>query len=269
MPSTALPIFRFSSIPGEAHAISTRHGGVSASPYATLNVGYGTDDVEEHVAANRTIFAEGVGLRPDEVTAGLLTHGTAVTVFRSDGTDLRPTQRLPVRAGSRRTEQFFASDGVVSDVPGCHFLLTFADCVPLVFVDEVRGVVGAAHAGWRGTAGQIGREVVRTMVDVFACRAADITCGIGPSIGPCCYTVGEQVLDTFRARGASPVLSTRDGSIYLDLWRSNERQLLCAGVESVETAGICTACHTDTYYSHRGEGGVTGRFAMIAGVPKD
>jgi copper oxidase (laccase) domain-containing protein len=107
------------------------------------------------------------------------------------------------------------------------------------------------------------------MVDAFGSRPEDIRAGIGPSIGPCCYSVGAEVLSTFRARLTKPVLAGSNGAAHLDLWRTNERQLRDVGVRSIETAGICTACHAATYYSHRGEDGVTGRFAMVAGIPAD
>jgi YfiH family protein len=148
-----------------------------------------------------------------------------------------------------------------------HFLLTFADCVPLLFADTTRGVIGAAHAGWRGTALGIGVEVVRAMREEFGCDPRDIIAGIGPSIGPWCYVVGPGVAETFARSGREAVLESRHGETVLDLWSTNEYQLQETGIpaDAIENPRICTCCHTETYFSHRGEGGRTGRFSLSVG----
>ncbi len=251
-----------------SHAISTRRDGQSVEPYTSLNMGFGPADAEDRVAANRSAFTEAMGVPADEMTTAWLTHGTDVAVFRADRrTDWRLDVR-PVRSGSVRVDRIFDADAVISDVPGLHFMLTFADCVPLVFVDRRQGVVGAAHAGWRGTAAGIGPAVIRAMHMHFGSHPEDIQAGIGPSIGSCCYTVGPDVLRAFTASGNTPVVSHRGGQTRLDLWRSNETQLCRSGVSpaSIETAGICTSCYVDMYYSHRAEAGLTGRFAMCVGL---
>lgn len=252
-------LIRFASI-AAPHAVSTRHGGVSKAPYASLNVGYGTPDEEDRVADNRRLLTAALGIAPEAVVAGRLSHGNEVTVFH--GTAI-PAVARPVRSGSQRRDRAFLSDAAVSDVPGLYFLLTFADCVPLLFHDPVRGVVGAAHAGWRGTAAGIAGRVVAAMRGGFGCAPADIRAAIGPSIGPCCYAVGEDVPVTFRAHGNDP--HVRAGR--LDLWAGNEAQLRAAGIRDVERADLCTSCRPDLFYSHRAEHGRTGRFALVAGLP--
>lgn len=247
------------------HAISTRHGGVSAAPFDTLNLGFATADTEDHVAVNRRRLFASLDVLPRDVIGARLTHGKEVSVFRRSRPREFPVAALPVRDGSARVERAFLTDGVVSDVPGLHFFLTFADCVPLVFFDAATGALGAAHAGWRGTAAGVGAEVVRTMSEVFGSDPGDIRVGIGPSIGPCCYTVGEAVFDTFRQRGNEAVTG-KDRS-HLDLWTSNEHQLRRVGVSDIESARICTACNTHTFFSHRGEAGRTGRFGLCVGLP--
>jgi YfiH family protein len=254
--------FRFSTLSGVHHAISTRYGGTSDGPYATLNLGYGTADVEERVAANRRVFVESLGICAANVISARLTHGVEVSIFRQGQEDDLPVTRWPVRRATGRTEPFFPTDGVVSDLRGQHFLLTFADCVPLLFFDPVRKVMGAAHAGWRGTAAGMAVEIVRAMRDQFGCEPEDIQAGIGPSIGPCCYEVGPEVDRTFDAAGHSPVMEGRN----LDLWSTNEQQLRDVGVGRVERADLCTACRSDTFFSHRRGGGITGRFGLCAGL---
>lgn len=241
--------------------VTTRHGGTSGGPYATLNLGYATADGEEQVTANREIVREALGVGHDDLMVGRLTHGTGVAVFRGQR-GRWPAGRTAVRAGSELAHHVFDADAAVSDVPGLHFLLTFADCVPLMFFDRQHRVLGVAHAGWRGTAAGIAQEVVRTMSLEFGSRPEDIAVGVGPSIGPCCYEVGTDVPDTFRRHGQRPVMEGNR----LDLWESTALQLAEAGVTAVEVSGICTRCHADDFFSHRGEGGRTGRFGLIAGL---
>jgi YfiH family protein len=238
-----------------------------------------TGDSPDHVEINRRRLVDALGFSTDQVVLGRLRHGNEVTVFRRTeaGVDGAGTVtsggsvsygRTSPRDGIVRYDRTFTSDAAVSDVPGLLLFVTFADCVPLLFWDRRRNVVGVAHAGWRGTAAAIGPAVIEAMQRCFGSSPTDITVGIGPSIGPCCYTVGQDVLQGFEAGGYAPVAYNQDGDIKLDLWASNERQLLAVGIVagSIENSGICTSCHVDSYYSHRAEQGRTGRFALCAGV---
>jgi polyphenol oxidase len=224
----------------------------------SLSVG----DTEENVQANRRIFFSSIGVVPEHVMLARLTHDHAVSVFRESdrGKD-------PVEDGLPPHEACFKSDAVVSDVPGLHFFLTFADCVPLLFYDSRRGAVGAAHAGWRGAASGMAAEVVRSMQENFQTDPKDLLVAIGPSIGPCCYSVGNHVIEEFRSSGLFPATAHPDGRTHLDLWETNRMQLLACGVggDRIENMKICTSCGTSDFYSHRGEGGRTGRFALCLG----
>jgi YfiH family protein len=264
-----IPLTRWGSLSPVPHAVTSRHGGVSEGEFASLNLGYSTEDHEPNVAANRAMLLETLGVEPDRVFSGWLSHGSAVSEFHSPDQANWPIMRRPIRVGSTRVEAMFRSDGVVSDVPGLHFLLTFADCVPILFADTGRSVIGAAHAGWRGTAAGVGAAVVRSMCRSFSCLPNDIVAVVGPSIGPCCYTVGPSVADEFRRHGAQPALRRRGSQRVLDLWESNVNQLRDAGLrpEAIEVAGVCTSCHADSYFSHRAAGGKTGRFAACIGIP--
>lgn len=242
--------------------VTGRHGGVSSGAYATLNLGYATADEEGRVAANRDIVRDAMDIDPEQLMVAWLTHGTEVAVFRQDNPAGWPDRHEAVRPASARTVRAFRADAAISDVPGLRFLLTFADCVPLLFVDPVREVCGAAHAGWRGTAAGMASVVVSALRREFGSRPEDIHAAIGPSIGPCCYEVGEDVPASFHRHGLAPVMQGKR----LDLWESTVRQLDRAGVKTIEVAGLCTRCNTDRFFSHRGEGGVTGRFALVAGL---
>jgi YfiH family protein len=258
----ALSPFRFTSLSALSHCVTTRTGGVSCGPYASLNLGYSTDDDEDVVAANRDIVSAEMGIDPGNLAVAFLRHGTDVAVFKQGQPRKWPGQDLPVRPGSTRTQRAFTADAVISDVPRLHFLFTFADCVPLLFLDSVLGAMGAAHAGWRGTAAGMARTVVGAMAQEFGSRPENIRVGIGPSIGPCCYRVGPDVPAAFHASGNRPVM---DGN-RLDLWTSTVAQLEDAGVHAMEVSRLCTSCNTDRFFSHRRENGITGRFALVAGL---
>ena len=128
-----------------------------------------------------------------------------------------------------------------------------ADCVPVLMYDSRMRVIAAVHAGWRGTVGRIAAQTVERMQDEFGCDPRDVIVGIGPSIGPCCFEVGEEVVEAAR-EGL--------GNYQLNLWEANRRQLRQVGVEDarIEVAGICTVCHHDQFFSYRGDRGNTGRF---------
>ena len=144
--------------------------------------------------------------------------------------------------------------------------MRFADCTPILLYDPARHAAGIVHAGWRGTVQGAAPSAVRAMQEAFGSNPADIQAGIGPSIGPDHYQVGEEVVEAVRAAfGTVEGLINRaaDGSAYLDLWAANRLALERAGVGQLEVAGICTATNTGEFYSHRAEKGRTGRFGAV------
>ena len=159
------------------------------------------------------------------------------------------------------------ADSMVTDRPDTPLSMRFADCTPLLFHDPVRGVIGMAHAGWRGTVRGVGANTVRAMCDSYGCQPSAIRAGIGPSIGPEKYQVGEEVVEAVRGYfGTVDGLIRRDpddGTAYLNLWEANRLDLERAGVEQIEIAEICTASRTDEFFSHRAEKDRTGRFGVV------
>jgi purine-nucleoside/S-methyl-5'-thioadenosine phosphorylase / adenosine deaminase len=141
-----------------------------------------------------------------------------------------------------------------------------ADCVPIVFADASTNTVAVAHAGWRGTAGGIAGATLSALAR-HRVRVTDVVAAIGPSIGPCCYRVGAELVDAFRDAGWPKETATwfeqRADGWYLDLWRANTDQLVQQGVkrDAVHVAGLCTACHQDWFFSYRRDGAGTGRMA--------
>ena len=252
----SLVYYQFSSFldcAGVKHGVFTRLGGHSQSPWDSLNTGHTVGDDLEAVEANHDLIFAALGVRREEVVSPHQVHSTTVRVVdeRSRG------QVCP------------ETDALVTDAPNVALMLRFADCVPILLCDPVRSVVGLAHAGWRGTVAGMAGAVVQAMVHEMGCRPEDIRAGIGPSIGPCCYEVGEEVAEAASSAlaGASGLLESKpNGRWHLDLWAANRRQLAEAGVCSIEVAGICTACRTDEWFSHRAERGKTGRLGAVIGL---
>jgi YfiH family protein len=159
-------------------------------------------------------------------------------------------------------------DALITNKPGITLLIRVADCVPILLYDPVRSVVGVAHAGWKGTLANIAGATVERMSAHYGCRPRDLLAGIGPSIGPCCFEVGDDVADRFRKISAVRNYIHAGEAIRIDLPGANRAALLRCGVlpHNVEMSGYCTACRLDIFFSHRGEQGNTGRFGLFAGL---
>jgi YfiH family protein len=226
-------------------AFSTRIGGISEGEFASLNLGILTEDDPARVVVNRTRLCEAVGADPDGATMAWQRHGATVT---------RAQPRGIVTPGT----VYDHCDGLWSDAPGRAMVLLSADCMPIAIAraDGVRPAVEILHAGWRGILAGIVAAGVRAL------GSRTLAAAIGPSIGPCCYEVGEEVATPFRQAFGDDVV--RDGK--LDLWTSAERALRAAGVESVERTDVCTSCDRERFFSHRRDHGRTGRQGVIAFV---
>ena len=235
------------------HAFFTRLGGVSPAPWDSLNVGGYIGDDLENTYINRVRSFEALKRDPKSVYDVWQVHSNDVICTKSP----RP---------QRVTHQ--KADAILTDNPNVTLFMRFADCVPIMFFDPVKKVVGIAHAGWRGTVNRIATATVDKMVSEYSCRREEIQAGIGPSIGPDHYEVGvdviEKVIRNF-GNDAIRLLQSKNGSTFLDLWEANYILLQNAGINKVEISGICTACHLRDWFSHRAENGKTGRFgALIA-----
>jgi YfiH family protein len=242
---TAVDIIRW-EVPGPyCVAFSTRLGGVSEGDFSSLNLGILTEDDPARVVENRTRLCAAVDADPDGATMAWQRHGATVT---------RADARGIVMPGT----VYDHCDGLWSDEPGRAMLLLAADCMPIALArsEAEQPAVGILHAGWRGLLAGIVAAGVR------AVGSRDIVAAIGPSIGPCCYEVGEEVARPFREAFGEDV--ARDGT--LDLWTAGERALRAAGVAHVHRFDTCTSCHGDRFFSHRRDAGKTGRQGVIAYV---
>jgi YfiH family protein len=228
---------------GGARAVfSTRLGGVSAAPFESLNLGILTDDEGAAVRENRRRLAAALGLRPEAIAIGRQVHGAELAIHtgrQSPAPFAEPGVDIP------------EVDGHVTAQAGLAPLVFVADCLPVALAGP--GGVAVLHCGWRGLAGGI---VARGVAAVGATEAA-----IGPGIGACCYEVGEQVRAEFAGLGEGIAAGRM-----LDLPEVARRLLARAGVERVESAGLCTSCEEGLFFSHRRDGGRTGRQAGLAWI---
>ncbi len=223
---------------------STRVGGVSDGPYASLNIGLLTDDAPERVIENRRRLAEAAGADPHRAAMAWQQHGPVVE-------RAVPTGILQPGAPLARC------DGLWTDEPGVPLMLVTADCLPIaVWRTAGRPALAVLHAGWRG--------LLAGIVEA-GCRAlgpGPLAAAAGPAIAACCYEVGDDVARPFSQRFGGAVIQDRR----LDLRGAAERALLEAGCDTVEHLDGCTACREDLFFSHRRDRGTTGRQGIMAHV---
>jgi YfiH family protein len=223
-------------VPGAQVVFTTRRGGVSEGPYASLNLGRRTDDDPAAVAHNRAQLEAQLGVR---MSYARQVHGSRVIRLSS------PLDGSPQEADGQAT----AATGIAPSV-------LVADCLPIAVAAD--GAVAMLHAGWRGLAAGVLEEGARTLRELGA--TGPLRAAIGPGAGPCCYQVGPEVHSVF----AQQFPEARRGE-NLDLKAIARAQLEQAGVETMRDAGLCTICSgADLFYSHRRDGGITGRQAGIA-----
>lgn len=234
---------------GFAHAFSTRRGGVSDAPFDTLNLGRSVGDDLERVLENHRRLARAAGYDGARLFERSQVHGAAVHVVR-DGD--HPEQS---RDGQ--------SDALVAAVAGAAVGVRVADCVPVLIGDPKSGAVAAVHAGWRGVvAGVVGASV--DALSALGVDPSNAIAAIGPSIGPCCFEVGEDVASSIaEASGDGIVLRRGPQKPHVDLWRAVERQLHRAGITTIDTLGACTMCEPEKWFSFRRDGAKSGRMLAV------
>ena len=216
-----------------------------------MNVGGTVGDDLTRVRANRNLSLKVLGCEPDSVFDVWQVHSADVICATAPRPD---------------TESVRQADIILTDKPELTLYMRFADCVPILFHDPRKGVIGVAHAGWVGTLRDVATATIKAMAKQYGSNPADIIAGIGPSIGPDHYEVGSDViLQVMQKFGdeSEQLLQSHNGKIHFDLWKTNRLLLEKAGVEKIEVAEICTACNTDDWFSHRAEKGRTGRFGAL------
>jgi len=247
-------IHAFDVYPELNYAIFTRQGGVSQAPYQSLNLGSTVGDDPAAVQTNFKRVCQALDIHPGQTASCYQVHSADILTVDHDN-----CQKMMGQV-----------DGLVTAEPDIYLNLRFADCTPLLFYDPVRHAIGLTHAGWRGTMQNAAGATMQAMVNELGCQANNIIAVIGPAIGPCCYEVGAEVMNS--AAGAfadSSSLFQHNGNpdhAHFDMWEANYRQLAAGGVKQIIRSDLCTACHTDKFFSHRAENGKTGRFGVMMGL---
>jgi YfiH family protein len=265
----------FANLPWLVHGFSTRLGGSSLlDGKKVLNLGCLEWDSREAVTENRRLFQSALAAKGATLIPLKQIHSDVVHLF------LKPAAEPP------------KGDASLTNTPGLLLGVQTADCVPILLVDPKKRVVAAVHAGWRGTLARIAQKTIGRMQLEFGCKPADLLAALGPSIGPCCYEVGVELVTKFTAQFADahdyfdeprtgdepnpiqwlnmapPGHQPPPKDVRLDLRKANRSQLIASGLRSssIYSSDLCTVCRTDLLFSYRREGPLSGRLMSVFGV---
>ena len=225
------------------HCFTTRLGGVSQGYLSSLNIGLHRGDDPKNVEKNFGILADALGITPDDFVLTKQIHSDIVVkVGRADCGKYMMEGASP------------ECDALITNEPDVALVVFTADCTPILFHDPVTGAVGAAHAGWRGTAMGIAAKTVEAMVREYGCDAKNIRAAIGPNIGSCCFETDRDVPDAMVAalgEAAKPFIRPKNDKYYVNLKEINALWIRRTGVEQIEISDACTVCQSDRFWSHR------------------
>lgn len=242
------------------HGFSTRLGGVSPSPWDSLNLRPAQGDGEAALRENYRRFFAALGLDETRAVLSQQTH-TA---------NIRRVTEADAGKGLTRPRDYTDVDALITDVPDLPLTVFSADCGTILLHDPIQRAVGAVHAGWRGCAAGIVEKTVQAMADAYGSRPADLRVALGPCIGPCCFETDDDVPAAMRAalgHDAEPYITRRGAKFHVDLAGLNRQWLLRAGLAPAHIAvsDLCTACHPALFWSHRKMGDRRGaQVAVIA-----
>jgi len=273
-----LQLAPFQKLPWLVHGFSTRPGGVSTlDGQKVLNLSFMEWDQKENVAENRRQFQSAVGAKDFALVPMKQIHSDLIHVF------CKPPAH-PCKGDASTTKD-----------PGVLLAVQTADCVPILLVDPKKRAVAAVHAGWHGTLARIAEKTVGRMQLEYGSKPSDLLAALGPSIGPCCYEVGAELVTKFTAQFADasdyfdearsgeepnplqwlnmapPGHQPPPKNVHLDLRKANRSQLLAAGLraQNIFVSDLCTACRTDLLFSYRKEGAQSGRLLAVVGIRAD
>ncbi len=238
------------------HGFSTRLGGVSEGIYKSLNLTFNLDDKKENVSKNFSIISEILNIPMSNMVYSKQTHTTNVIVVNKSHGGM----------GIVRPRSFDNVDGMITDCSDLCLVTSYADCVPLFFVDPVNKCIGASHSGWRGTVNNIAGNTIRLMQETFNTNPDDIKVFIGPSICEDCYEVSYDVAGKFNdaySPGQAAMIIRRghtEGKYQLSLQKANYFNMINAGIrpENIGITDLCTCCNSDYLFSHRASKGKRG-----------
>ena len=237
-----------------SHCFTTRFGGVSTGALSSMNIAIKLDETEENVAANFRILGNALGFGIEDLVLTRQIHSDIVrTVTRAD-------------CSGCFHRDYPECDALITNAPGVALTVFTADCTPILFHDPVTGAVGAAHAGWKGTAQDIAGKTVAAMVREFGCDPGNIRAAIGPNISFCHFETDADVPDAMVAAfgdEAKQFIRTEGPKYYVNLKEINALALRRAGVRQIEISDACTMCSPDRFWSHRVTRGIRGSQGAI------
>ncbi len=243
------------------HFITSRKGGYSKGEFQGLNLGFNVGDDNWNVFRNRKKLSDITGIPIENFTFSEQCHSSNITFVRNS---LRGCGATDEKYSVKNT------DGLATSIFETCLIIQVADCVPVLLYDSEKHIAAALHAGWKGTISYITGKMIEKLLHFCSSRPENIYAGIGPSIGPCCYEVGEDVYREYKLSGWTKknVISPgkEQGKYYFDLWQANKQQLIDIGVKpgNIEIASICTKCNSEEFFSSRASYNNTGRF--VAGI---
>ena len=241
------------------HAFTTRIGGVSKGYFGAMNMSITGGDEKQDVLENYKIICNAAGIDYSHLVLSHQTHtNNILTVTEND-----------IGKGIFRERDYENIDGLITNCRGVALVTQYADCTPLLFCDPVKKVIATSHAGWRGSAAEIGIKTVKRMQEEFGCNPKDIIAAIGPSICADCYEVDTPLYNAFETLESVDVnsifKSVDETHFKLDLWEANRQMLIYAGIkeENIDVTDLCTCCNSKYLHSHRFTGGKRGTLAAI------
>ncbi len=241
------------------NAFTTRLGGASKGMYSTMNMSFTNGDNRDDVIENYRIICSELNVDINKVVLSHQTHTNNVRIITEDD----------IGKGIFKERDYDNVDGLITNVKGIVLVTQYADCTPLLFCDPVKKVVATSHAGWRGTAQEIGRITVEKMCSHFGSSPENIIAAIGPSICKGCYEVDSPVyepISQLKYLDTDKIFTNKGGGKYmLDLWETNRQILINAGLlpENIDVTDLCTNCNPNIFHSHRYTGGKRGNLAAI------
>lgn len=239
------------------HGFTTRRGGVSEGEYKSLNMAFNKKDKRENVEENYRRIAGVLGIDTENMVLSNQVHDNKIRVVTESDRG----------KGIYKKSDIIGIDGLVTNNTEVALVTFYADCVPVFLFDPIKRVISLVHSGWRSTLKEISKEAVLKMKEEFGCNPADIEVAIGPSIGQCCFEVGEEVylefINTFSWCGE--FCKKEKDKWFIDLPQIIKNSLKSEGIQEnkIVISGICTKCNKDVFFSHRGDNGKTGTLSAI------
>ncbi len=255
---------KLSELPFIRHAFSTRLGGVSQGEFTSMNLSFGRGDSDENVTENYKRLCKAAGFEYESLTASAQVHETVVRKVTAENRGV----------GIYKPKDMLSVDALITADPGVTLVTYYADCTPVFFVDSKGRAIGLAHAGWRGTVGEISRKVVENLKAEYGVNPEDLICAVGPVVGKCCYEVSDDCaqnfVNLFGADSDVIIPTQKPDKFMIDLALANKLLLIKAGVkeENIVVSDLCTQCNADLLWSHRATNGKRGTMAAFMSLNK-